>query len=104
MKLFFVIALLCASFVSFAQDLPIQDFRKVKSCGHATQQSAIHHAATTVIVNSDETVTQVELTGQTGAWCITLTITCNTIALSKAETVPDVAKVIKSQECKLIEI
>lgn len=95
MKYLLIIALLCASVCSFGQEIP-NDVRKVKKCGFATQQAAIQNAAQTIIINDDETVTQVELTGQTGAWCIELTIKCT--------TPPDIAKVIKSQECKLIEI
>jgi hypothetical protein len=107
MKLFFVIALLCASVISFAQDLPMHDFRKVTQCGFTSQAEAIHVAATSIIVNSDETVTGVHLEPQTSAgslWCITLTITCNSIAVTKTEQVPDVSKVIKSQECDLKQL
>jgi hypothetical protein len=98
MKLFFVIALLCASFVSFAQ----HDTRTVIGCGYTSEGSAFYHHFS-VLVNADETeVSTYHFDWASQSWCYKVVITCNSLALNK-EKVPDVAKVIQSQSCDLRE-
>lgn len=101
MKCFLIIALLCASFVSFSQTIPHDTRTTAPVCGFNTQQGCIMHAAWIAFVGEDETVTAFEFTGQPGNWCYTMTITCNS-PLNK-EVVPDVAKVIQLQECQLVK-
>jgi len=97
MKLFFFIALLCASFFSFSQ----QDTRTVTGCGYTSRGAAFYHHFS-VIVNADETeVSSYYFDWDSQSWCYQVVITCNAIAVAKADAVPEVAKVIKSQSCDL---
>lgn len=77
-KLLFIGLLLLFTSIAFSHELknPPDSRTVYLGCGFATQMDAIRHAARNVFVNTDETVTSVNLEGQTGNWCITLVITC----------------------------
>lgn len=105
MKCFLIIALLCASFVSFSQI----DTRFVKQCGFTSEYWAtgFMEYAKYYQINEDEyylngssLVTQ----SANGTWCYSFIVVCNQPShpLNK-EAVPVVAKVIQLQECQLVK-
>lgn len=103
MKCFLIIALLCASFCSFSQITQ----RVVRKCGYAFQTFAITACVASVqtqigpyesyVPNSATTVEKAD-----GSWCYQYLVDVWTEPLNK-EDVPDVAKVIQSQECQLVK-
>lgn len=104
MKCFFIIALLCASVVSFGQDTrttePVCFVLKSLAVNAATQAAVINYFA-----NPDEAYVSTDYQWHAGqGWCYTNTYQCVLPPLNK-ESVPEVAKVIQSQtqiDCAMI--
>jgi hypothetical protein len=102
MKVFFVLALMCASFCSFSQ--------KISGCGYPYQTFAITAGVAAAQAFMPEGgdhsyVTNAQVYQQNGKWCYSFLV----VSIPAPQPVPTSAsvksltKVIKSQECSLNE-
>lgn len=89
MKYFFIIALLCASFVSFSQT-PLDTRKAPKVCGYNTEYGAesgsMLAAHQNTFNNPDETFQSCSITYENGSYCYQNTYTChNTLNIKQKE-------------------
>jgi len=103
MKLFFILALLCISLVSFSQI----DNRIIHDCGYSSESlanSGYLNSRYRDILPDEEYVNnsmEISWSSTAGSWCYKYTVRTIHALNKKDEPVPDVAKLITQLPCNI---